>query len=70
MTDSARKKNASGRGVMYSIPADSDVLISYATLEGRNTDSLFGWMFVCVTVSVPSPFSLYFHVKLYQKRIF
>jgi hypothetical protein len=41
MTDSALISDASKTCVMYSIPEISDVLVAYATIEGKNTTNSF-----------------------------
>jgi hypothetical protein len=41
VTDSVLVKSASKTCVMYSIPEISDVLVAYATIEGKNTTNNF-----------------------------
>jgi hypothetical protein len=41
MTDSGQVSGAKKTYVMYSIPEISDVLVSYATIEGKNTTNSF-----------------------------
>jgi hypothetical protein len=42
---------------MYSIPAISDVLVAYATIEGKNTTNNF-FMGDCFSVTVALPISI------------
>ena len=41
LSDSVLVKGASKTCVMYSIPEISDVLVAYATIEGKNTTNSF-----------------------------
>jgi len=41
LTDSGLERGASKTCVMYSIPEISDVLVAYATIEGKNTTNIF-----------------------------
>jgi hypothetical protein len=41
VTDGGRMSDASKKCMSYSIPEISDVLVAYATIEGKNTTNSF-----------------------------